>query len=391
MSISPFIFSSCNLPKLKAKQLAKSFPFLRLSAAQEATAQALGYSSWFECTKRGTVGCVSLSDQDAGLPVRVERYYHQAGVLMGIGITPAAADLFVRAWGLTGQPTLAPKYALPSYYSWKSSIERLESGEIDEATFLNEFSEAEYSKHPDIDRPQRICQGVILGPMGRYPHYALDPIVSSRIPIYLRGPQSNFHYEDDGDILAMTIPGFPAIEPYDLAFPRLNRIQYEWHYESKHPDAHQESIPMLVKEAMKRSDDLIVISQRWMPEALHKYDDDSRCALACLRGTDFAAFLMNKGVVDPETVIWFRDVKFSRDLLKWCDWLDDVRPAQDIPSLPVFDGGRLLQPSLPLYSYPFMTAPMSADEYGRIGERIILLPLEEDYILDGDVSGKEDF
>ncbi|MDZ4127664.1 MAG: hypothetical protein U1E02_26375 [Hydrogenophaga sp.] len=75
MAISPFVFSSESLPRLKAKQLSKVFPFLRLSTAQEATAQALGYSSWYECIQRGTKGKASLSDQDAGMPVRVGRYY----------------------------------------------------------------------------------------------------------------------------------------------------------------------------------------------------------------------------------------------------------------------------------------------------------------------------
>ena len=73
MATSPFAFSSDNLPRLKAKQLSKTFPFLKLSAAQEATARALGYASWYECTHRGAQGEPSLSDQDAGLPVQIGR------------------------------------------------------------------------------------------------------------------------------------------------------------------------------------------------------------------------------------------------------------------------------------------------------------------------------
>jgi len=91
MAITPFVYLSENLPRLKAKQLFKTFHFLKLSAAQEATARALGYPSWYECTHHGRKGQPSLSDQDAGMSVRVARYYHQAGVLMGMGITAALA------------------------------------------------------------------------------------------------------------------------------------------------------------------------------------------------------------------------------------------------------------------------------------------------------------
>ena len=48
MSPKSFVFSSPNLPKAKARQLHKAFPFLSLSTAQEMTARALGYPSWFE-------------------------------------------------------------------------------------------------------------------------------------------------------------------------------------------------------------------------------------------------------------------------------------------------------------------------------------------------------
>ncbi len=378
MAIPAFVFSSGNLPKLKAKQLSKAFPHLKLSAAQEATALALGYSSWFECSQRGLLGQPSPSDQDAGLTVRVARYYHQAGVLMKIGITPSEADRWVRTWGLTGQSTLAPEYGRPRYCVWNEALERFERGEIDESLLLEEFGEQCYSKYPEIDRPQRVCPGVILGPMGKYPHYVVDPAIAAQIPIYLRGPHSNFHYEDDGDVLAMCVPGFPAGKAMEKIFPRLNRIQHEWHFGTKHPEASDKSIAKLVAAAMARPDELMVISQRWMPTPGGEYDH-SRYALACLRGSDFAAFLNRKGVIDPWSVIWFRDVELSRHFEEWSDWLDGFVWGPELPPLPVFEGARKHQPSVPLYSYPFMKAPMSGDEYGGNSEHHCLLPLDEDY------------
>lgn len=383
MATSPFTFSSENLPKLKAKQLSKTFPFLKLSAAQEATARALGYASWYECTHRGAQGEPSLSDQDAGLPVRVGRYYHQASVLMSVGITPAEADRWVRAWGLTGRPTLAPEEGLPMYYAWNDALERFERGLIDENRLLEEFGDDGYSKYPEIDRPQRICPGVILGPMGKYPHYAVDPAISARIPIYLRGPQCHYHLEDDDDVLAMCVPGFPKSNRSERIFPRISRIQHEWHFGKKHPDASDLCVPNLVAAALARPDVMMVLSQRAMPTSGGDYDF-TRSAVACLRGKDFASFLREKGVIDPSSVIWFRDVEPSLSFSVWRSWLHGHDWDMGSTVLPVFEGASKYQRCLPVYSYPFMTAPMSPDEYGVGMERPCLLPLNEDYYGDDD-------
>lgn len=360
MANSPFIFSSDSLPKRKAKQLATTFPHLKLSAAQEATALALGYSSWFECVHRGALGQSSLSDEDSGISVRVARYYHHANVLMGLGITPAESDLFVRAWGLTGRPTLAPKRAVPLYHSWNSVIESFERGELSEDDLLSEFGDQDSSKFPEIDRPERVCPGVILGPMGRYPHYAVAPAVATKIPLYLRGPHSTYHYTDDGDVLSMCVPGFPASGRSERLFPRLNRIQHEWHWGCKHPNASEELVPKLAAAAKERPEDFLVVSERWMPALEGKYDPN-RVALACLRGSDFAAFLSQKGAIDPSKVVWFRDVE-SPSMAEWGSWLQGFGRSRALPELPVFEEACKHKPSLPLYSYPFMTAPMSADE-----------------------------
>ena len=378
MAISPFVFSSESLPKLKAKQLFKAFPFLRLSVAQEATARALGYTSWYACAQRGTHGKPSPTNQEAGLPVRVARYYHQAGILMGMGITPSDADLWVRAWGLTGHPTLAPERAVPMYYVWNDTIERMERGEISEAQAVEEGDEGIFSKYPEIDHPQRVCPGVILGPSGKYPHYAVDPAINARIPIYLRGASNLYHYEDDGDVLAMAVPGFPKdawyAEPY---LPRLNRLQHEWHHGEKHPDCPNLCIPQLEAAALSAPDSMVVISVRNMPDSDDSRDFD-RSAIACLRGRDFVSFLRAKGVVDPDKVIWYRNVDISLINGVWSGQLDGFERQMDMV-LPVLVGAEKLQQSQPIYSYPFKVAPMHGDEYSVVFERIALLPLDEDY------------
>ena len=394
MAISPFVFTSDNLPRLKAKQLVKTFPFLKLAAAQEATARALGYASWYECSQKGTAGEPSPPDLEAGLDVRVARYYHQAGVLMGLGITPSEADVWVRGWGLTGQPTLAPQRAVPVYYSWLDTIERLERGEITEDEAIEEWDEGDYSKYPEINRPQRVCPGVILAPCGKYPHYAVDPHLNASIPIYMRGPSSLYHYEDDGDVLAMCVPGFrnenSNREPF---FPRLNRVQHEWHHGKKHPESKELLIPQMVKAALEQPNAMVVISHRPMPDRKDGRNFD-KYAIACLRGADFAGFLQEKGVINPDKVVWYPGIS-SRDLdTTWRDRLDyDDADRVSLPSfndvaedriLPIFRDAGKHEPGPPIYSYPFMSAPMHEDEYSAFEDRLSLLPLNEDYPNDED-------
>lgn len=387
MTISPFVFSSANLPKLKAKQLCKAFPFLKLSVAQEATARALGYASWYSCIQSGTRGEPSEPDQDAGFSVRVHRYYHQAGILTALGITPSDADHWVRSWGLTGRPTMDPREAIPLYYRWEEALQRLARGDMSEDEVMSEWGEADVSKYPDVDRPRRICSGVILGPCGMYPHYAVDPALNAKIPIYLRGPASLYHYEDDSDVLAMTIPGFNGVVDDDNPFhPRLNRLQHEWHHGTKHPSSREPVLPKLIDAALSVPDAMVVISQRAMPRP-EDMMDFQHVAVACLRARDFAAFLRAKGVLDSEKVIWYREVDV-RDLRLETQY--GLMGYEGEVQLPVFANAAKHSPALPLYSYPFMAAPMHADEYSVGRERVCLLPLDEDYDEDTNDGGWDD-
>ena len=378
MSPKSFVFSSPNLPKAKARQLHKAFPFLSLSTAQEMTARALGYPSWFECAKRGTSGPPSLGDQEAGLDTRVVRYYQQANVLINYGVTPHDADRWVRAWGLTGRPTLALKHAAPLFYEWDSALNAFERGDIDEETFLDEHGD-----HPDaygdnkyhIDRPARLTSSVIVGPMSRYPIFAVHPALSAQIPIYMRGPIGMYHYEDDVDLLALYAPDFPYPEDDDY-HERFNWVHHEWHYGRQHPLAHFPMLPHLIAQARSNPDELFVLTNRAMPltgegEA---YDFDRR-AVACLLGNDFAEFLLNKGVVNSSAVIWFNDVAID-DTPTTYGFSNRFDKAQ---KLPIFSASRKYQTSLPIYSYPFMRAPMADAEYQRLEEIECVLPLREDY------------
>lgn len=376
---TPFVFASPRLPLIKAKQLQKAFPFLKLSAAQEATARALGYASAYECSKRGTIGRASLSDQQAGLATRVHRYCQQAGVLAGLGIAPPQADTWVRAWGLTGAPTLAPSRAAPIYYALLDAALRAERGQMTQDELDSYASVADCSKYPDINKPVRVCDGVLLAPCGKYPAYEVDPEILARVPAYLKGGVSSFHYDDDACLLSEIIPGFEREECDREVTSEFNIVQHEWHFGRKHPRARTLAVPALREAAMAVPDAMVVISVRLMPDELPG-TRFGEVALACLRGKDFAAFLMNKGLLDPSAVVWYRDVADARDL-DVLDWLmGDSRKT----ALPVFEDAHKRKPGLPLYSYPFKYAPMATEEYSSTHDRLPMIPLELDYGTDND-------
>ncbi len=365
-----FVFRSPKLPALKAGQLRKAFPFLRLSTAQEATARSLGYASWFDCLKTGTTGKPSASDQEAGLQTRVLRYYHQAGVLVSLGIPPANADVWVRGWGLTGDPTYPPSVAAPDYYRWKDSAEKIQRGELTESEIEEEWGFSDVTKHPDVDRPVEVCKGVVLSPLGKYPHYAIDPAILARSPAYLVGARGLYHYEDSGRTIELMVPSFKDV--FDRRW-RWNRnfVHHEWHLQTKHPDASQPIVPQLIEAALAAPEALVAISVRWMylPDGEPTYE---RFAVACLRGGAYAEFLRAKGRLSHEDVVWFTDIEAGDPALERVALIDGTNGE-----LPIFRATN--RPSLPLYSYPFKDAPMAADELSAGLEMCPLLPLDMDY------------
>lgn len=381
----PFVFSSNALPSKKAKSLQKAFPFLKLSVAQEATARALGYPSWFDCITNGTKGELSLPDQEAGMDVRVLRYNHQAGELMKIGLSPFNADHWVRAWGLTGAPTLHRDEAIPLYYIWQKGLIQLERGEISEEEFLERWGDMDdgYSKYPDIDRPIRVCDGVIIGPYGRYPHFVVDPKLEATMPGYLRGNGGCYHIEDGVKTLEMSIPHF-GNEYSNNLMSNLSWVQKQWHAGEQGSNVCKAALRKMASQADRAAEEMIVISIRVEPKSIADSSFD-KVAVACLKGRDFAEYIRTKGNLNTERVVWFRDV--SREDLRgeFSDFdmfiIHDDVDVEDA-CIPFFRKANSCKPSLPLYSYPFRYGPMNQAEYQANWEWQCLLALDEDYIKD---------
>lgn len=379
MPITPFSFVSASLPKRKAKQLKRAFPFLRLSQAQEATAKALGYPSWYQCLRSGSNGRPSPSDQMVDPATRALRHCHQANTIADLGIPLASADRWMRGWGLTGFPVLPPQEAIPLFYLWSNVLDTHRSVDFTEEE-LAAFGDRNYSKYPDIDRPERICEGVILGPNGRYPYFALEPrLAATRIPTYLGGARDTFHIEDDGDLLALMIPGVGdkfGVFKRDIT-DLLNVVQYEWHLKTPSPKTGITCLPGLIDQALSRPEAFIALSFRASLTDGEPQSFDRFC-IPALRGREFAEFLRNKGSIDFTKVQWFCDVP-AQGVLSCSHEVFTalLLPTQGNlpPTLPFMDAAMCASPCAPIYSYPFKTAPMHVDEYDINLERLAIYPL----------------
>lgn len=374
MLTTPFHFSSERLPSVKAKRLQAVFPFLKLSAAQELTARALGYADWYACQKQGTTGQPSLPDEATDQATRSARYVHQARALMQSGITPFDADRWVRAWGLTGQPTAAPQDSVPYYYRFADDLLMIDAGDLSEHELREMYGDTDTSKYPEIDRPMRVADGVILAPCGKYPHYALDHTLQLRVPIYLRGPRALYHIGDDHGILKHCIPGFPADNVYedDLSYQLGNALRYEWHHDRPQHEDHGPVVPRIIAAALAVPEKLIAISLRATPQSGGRLDF-GRPLVACLRGSDFAAFVRDKGELDPARVVWYpsSDVGIG---LEFVDWISAPDGRRSVP-LPILAERSGLPPRLPPYIYPFKHAPMHREEYATSMDTVALNPL----------------
>ena len=92
-----------------------------------------------------------------------------------------------------------------------------------------------------------------------------------------------------------------------------------------------------------------------------------------------------KGELDPASVVWFTHVD-SQHCNGWHEMLFQRTRA---PALPIFTEAKRYRPGLPVYSFPFKEAPMSADEYMQRTDSALLQPLYVTNLSDDDDSSNE--
>jgi hypothetical protein len=249
----------------------------------------------------------------------------------------------------------------------------VQRGELTDSEIEEEWGFSDGTKYPDVDRPVEVCKGVVLSPLGKYPHYAIDPAILARSPAYLVGAWGLYHYEDSGPTIERMVPGFK--DPFERRLRQaLNFVHHEWHLEAPHPDAPQPILPQLIEAALAAPDAMVGISVRCMflPDGEPTFE---RFAVACLRGRAYAEFLRAKGRLNHEEVVWFSDVEVGDPAL------GPLRQHLhfDNGKLPIFHANSRHRPAPPLYSYPFKDGPMAEDELSTFHEMTPLLPLDQDY------------
>lgn len=323
-----FFYEAESFPAKKAKLLQKAFPHLKLADAQEVTAKALGYSSWFECKKTGLQDKSGPFDQSLDLETLIERQFQQALCLMKIGICSADADKWVRGWGLTGDATLEFKDAIPRYTYWDSLLTSYENGEIDDEA-MDALFPGEYFVGDEVrKRPERVYEGVILGPMPAFENsrfwashqfkkdcreplrnfacYAFSYQAMENFPKYFKGNSSIFHPNEPGNFLVKKYLEKLNIEIWDQTIID-SCLDLEMNFGENGLSGYEDR--SLVKDLISFikifPNEKYIISNH--PACNHGIIDFGLRNIATLNGNDFIKLLEEKEV-DLNKVVWFENI-----------------------------------------------------------------------------------
>lgn len=375
--MQPHIFTpdSVAFVKNKAKQFQRAFPGLSLATAQNATAIALGYQSWFDCKKRLDGSNISrpVYDEELSHSDRIERRHHQfCSLVDNAPIAPVDAEHFIRVWNLTSTSpaTLLSEFETP-FHELKSALTRYQSNP-------KQWEDINY-KGEDIDPPKNITDGVILGgfPDLKYPYYALDSKRLESIPLGIRGNASMFLEFEEGHLirhlLGNEIAGKSGGVNDFIEIKEEYPYQYQWltggnfNIHDTLPDYYE-----LLEDATDNPMDWYALSFR--QEISGRELPTKETYIPALKGNEFAEYLRNKGALKFKNVTWFR--------------LRDDKHILDF--MPPFDSDKIswlkltpdhIEPCKPVYHSPFKHGPMKDVEYllGMEGSGMFLdQELEED-------------
>lgn len=351
MSIYTFHPTSLAFVKNKAKQLQKVMPGMKLSAAQETTARALGFSSWFDCEKR--IGSEkhqvpSVYDESLDRDSFVKRRHHQYCALAEIGgIPPHEAAHFVRVWALTSRDPAKhlSEYAHPYNYVMEG-ICAMEAG----ASYLQvDATEKE---------PRRIADGLVCGSIGtKNSYYVADQTVYSKLPAYIKGNSCCWlEWESGLSLPAFLSDGSPNRAEVDKAVAYLHDRE-PWHYEwltqelcRKKPHRHTDLFSLL-NQAGENPDAWFPLSYR---TAYPEYPSiaNSREYIPAVKGDVFVEFIESGGRCLDKDIQWFELPE--RHAISFFDLKPEPRVPLDVEKL---------RPCKAVYHSPFKHGPLSAFEY----------------------------
>lgn len=302
-----FYPASTSFVKKNAKFLHQAVPGLRLQLAQEATACALGFSSWFDCIRRLEKGgtAPSLFDESVTEGERLYRKYMQIRALDDVANIPASdAEVFIRNWKLTAkarEPRLSG--CNDRYHQLSRILTDIESGVAPPDEF-----EAVYNGVP----PVRVAEGVILSWDERSSgYYTLSSQRLLDMPVHLRGNASEFLEYEDKPLLALAFPEVFPSASQEACLRDLGPHEpwiHEWQAGRLPDNSPYVSLKALVARAASEPAEWFAISLRWADKDLEigKREQPMRFVAPALRGRDFVKFIESRGVLRGLPLQWFR-------------------------------------------------------------------------------------
>lgn len=360
---SAFYPRTISYVKHRAKELQAAFPGLPLSAAQQATARALGFTDWFDCQARlqGVRTNDALPDEALPRDTVLARHYHQIRALAEVGGLPASdADAFVRCW----RPTATARPALGQFLSSYAEVEQVLASYEQDPHFTEFESGGE---------PHRIADGIIEVAWGtKNPFYYLSIARLRQMPAYLRGEMGAFLSWEHGLLVALTFPEcFAARERIEgLNFLAAQEPWlYECHTGQAPPDFRGMTLRALMQAAEAAPAQWFALSSRRLTQRPEQWQEPLICAL---RGRDYVRFLQARGDLTGLQPAWFALHAPDADARVYALYLNEP-----VGTSHVCYRDSELRPIAPPYGSPFKRGPLHREELNA-GHEIFAPRLDEE-------------
>lgn len=238
--------------------------------------------------------------------------------------------------------------------------------------------------HPWAEPPRRLNPDLLLTASEKHNYFVVSDAMQARIPPYVKGNASAWLNYECGQLLALTFPQwFEGTGIKDvLRELQANPCPYQW-ATGKKTSKWEPDIRDVVEAAERSPLALYPLSIRQKVDSLL----GPTVFLPMLNGTQFAAFMRDKGELRLSDVAWF---EMPREKLPALSTF--LQPESWPPFR--FEGGAppYLKPTLPPYLSPFKHGPMFQIEYmvGHEGAAFALSDEFDDPDDDGDDGGPYD-
>jgi hypothetical protein len=340
--------------KARAKSLKRAAPWLSTAASLEATAAALGFSSWFDACSRinGKAHPPSLPDEEVNSEERLwRRYVAGCAVVDLAGFSPSDADMFVRYWS----PTAAKPGFRPTQFrsAYGDAVDEL--AEYERALAGGESDEGESGW---MVPAERLAPDLMLCRGEKYEYLVPSETALQQIPAYIRGNASSFLTFEGGLALALCRPDWFERDVTVEALRELGKYRRAW-ADVRLDGSRTFDLYALEQEAVENPAASFPLSCR----TLMGNTDPHRYFLPVLDGRRFADFIRNRGALRLSDVRWYEapeDVAYvSLHFLDFSTSRSFRLSKEDLAKL---------EPCRPPYLSPFKHGPMFDIEYSPITE-----------------------